>query len=89
MDTNLRRLRGKSGQDLEMAILLELDRPPANNARPEREARVLDFALRNVDMHGWDAAITPDASAIRLDGGSVALDIALGATVSAYIADGA
>jgi hypothetical protein len=43
------------------------------------------MALRNVDRHGWEATITDDGCRLRLSGGSVTLDLGLGATVMRYI----
>lgn len=81
VDMNLRPLREAGPEDLEAAFQLVLDRPAADQSRATREQRVLDVALRGVDLHGWSASVCPDGSAIRLEGGSVTLDLALGATV--------
>ena len=86
IDQNLQRLRempDDAGIDFELA--LELDKPEFEHTRDERAARVLAVALRGVDTHGWHAEITEDGSAVRLTGGSVSLDIALGAAVQHYI----
>ena len=48
---------------------------------------VVDSA-RNVDLHGWTAEITDDATRVHLTGGSVTLDLGLGAAVTSYIEDG-
>jgi len=86
IDMNLRRLRSQTTLDgVEYELQLELDRPPYHDTREERAARVLDVALRDVDMFGWDAEMTPDGSAVRLTGGSVTLDISVGATVQRFI----
>jgi hypothetical protein len=85
IDANLQRIREKSLADIEWQLELELDQP-ANRVRREDRARlVLRQALRDVEMHGWTAAITDDASRLHLDGGSVSIDLGLGPMVSAYI----
>jgi hypothetical protein len=87
IDMNLQRLRGRSAKDIEFELELELDRGPITDDRAERAQRVLMFALRNVNTHGWEASIADDNSAVRLTGGSVSLDISLGANVLRFIED--
>jgi hypothetical protein len=62
------------------------------NLRPLRECGPEEleaaFQLR-VDLHGWDAAVTPDGSAVRLQGGSVTLDLALGAALLHHLEEAA
>ena len=81
VDENLRPLRDAGPQDLEGVFQVLLDQPEIEHDRASREARILRAALRGVDLHGWEAAVTKDGSAIRLAGGSVSVDIALGATL--------
>ena len=86
IDINLQRLRARLTQDdIEFELSLELDRPPTAETRDERALRVLALAIRNLDLHGWSAEITDDGAAVRLSGGSVSLDISLGAAVQRYI----
>lgn len=85
IDVNLQRLRGKSPKEIEFDLEAELDRGPIADDRDERAERILYLALRNIDLRGWDAAITDDNSAVRLTGGSVSLDISLGASVLRFI----
>ena len=88
VDVNLQRLRDGSSQDVMAELELELDRPAMCTERHERAELVLRQALRNVDLHGWDAAITDDAACIHLAGGSVSLDLGLSAAITRYIQDG-
>ena len=55
----------------------------------ERAALVLRQALRDVDLHGWTATLSDDASRVHLDGGSVSLDIGLSPEITRYITKGA
>ncbi|MEZ5122979.1 MAG: hypothetical protein R2736_15615 [Solirubrobacterales bacterium] len=87
VDQNLRRLRDLTPTQIDYEIALELDKPAIPNTPEMRAERVLQVALRDVEMHGWHAEITPDYSAVRLSGGSVSLDISTGATVPEFIAD--
>jgi hypothetical protein len=88
IDINLQRLRDKSVRDVEAQLELELDRPAMSSARNERAELVLRQAVRNVDLHGWRATITDDGYRVRLDGGSVSIDLGLSAGVAGYIQDG-
>jgi hypothetical protein len=86
IDKNVQRLRSKDTESgIEFELQLELDRPSFDNTRDERAARVLALAVRDVDMLGWSAAITEDGSGVRLTGGSVSLDISLGAVTQRFI----
>jgi hypothetical protein len=85
VDHNLQRLRGKSGDEIRYELELELDEPAKVNSRDTRAELVLALAVRGVDLRGWSAEITVDASAVRLSGGSVSLDIALGTSVTAFV----
>jgi hypothetical protein len=90
IDRNLQRLRDLDSAAIAAELDLELDRPESRSAgRKERRARVLLAALRNVNLHDWDAEITGDDARLHLHGGSVSLDIGLSATIARYIADGA
>ncbi|HUA48802.1 MAG TPA: hypothetical protein VMA77_26450 [Solirubrobacteraceae bacterium] len=89
IDQNLNRMRDCAPQDVIAELELELDRPAVCSQRDERAELVLRQALRNVDMHGWKAAITADGARLHLDGGSVSLDLGLSRSITGYIQDGA
>jgi hypothetical protein len=88
IDRNLERMRDRAPQDVEAELELELDRPAMCAEREERAELVLRQALRNVDLHGWSAAITPDGARLHLVGGSVSLDLGLSAGITGYIENG-
>jgi hypothetical protein len=88
IDRNLERMRDGGPRDVEAELELELDRPAMSAQRDERIELVLRQALRNVEMHGWNAAITPDGARLRLDGGSVSLDLGLSPGITGYIQNG-
>lgn len=88
MDMNLQRLREGSPEEVEAELELELDRPAMGIARDERAELVLRQALRDVDLHGWSAAVTDDGARVHLEGGSVSLDLGLSAGIISYIQDG-
>ena len=88
IDRNLQRLRDGSPEDVGRELELELDKPAMRANREERTDLVLRQALRNVELHGWKAAISDDACRIHLGGGSVSLDIGLSAAITGYICAG-
>jgi len=86
IDANLQRLRERTDDAaIEYELTLELNEPARVDDRAERAARVLALALRDVELHGWDAAVTDDGAAIALTGGSVSLELALGAAAQRYV----
>jgi hypothetical protein len=85
IDINLQRFRDLPDDELRYELALELDRPELRGTRDERAQRVLEAALRNVDTHHWNAAITDDGARLRLTGGSVSLDVGLSAAILRYI----
>ena len=89
IDQNLQRMRDRSPTEVEAELELELDRPAMCGERDERVELVLRQALRNVDLHGWSAVITSDASRLHLEGGSVSIDLGLSSGITGYIEDGA
>jgi hypothetical protein len=88
IDRNLQRLRDGSPRDVMAELELELDRPAMYLDRDARAALVLRQALRHVEMHGWTAAVTDDATRLRLGGGSVSIDLGLSAAIADYIENG-
>ncbi len=88
IDINLRRLRDKSPAEIAYELTLELNQPAMRDDPDERAERVLRLALRDVDMYHWAAVITDDHSSVHLSGGSVSIDLGLGASVLSYIDDG-
>ena len=89
IDRNLQRLRGGSPSDVLAELELELDRPAMCPERDERAKLVLRQALRDVNLHGWNATLSDDASRVHLDGGSVSVDVGLSPAITGYIIDGA
>ena len=88
IDLNLQRIRDGSPAEVLARLELELDRPAMCAEREERAQLVLRQALRGVELHGWNAAITDEGARVRLDGGSVALDLGLSAAIMSYIQTG-
>ena len=87
IDINLQRVRDPSPDEIERTLQWELNDAPLKDSRDERSQRILKLALRDVDLHGWDAAVTEDRTAVRVSGGSVSLDLSLSAAVARFIED--
>ena len=89
IDRNLQSLRDLPPDEIEHALILDLNVHTARSTRSDRARWVLESSLRAVDLHGWQAEVTPDADRLRLTGGSVTLDLGLSATIRDYIEQGA
>jgi hypothetical protein len=88
LDRNLEFFRDSSAAEIGFHLDLELDRPERSATAQERSERVAAVAVRNVELHGWSAAVTEDHCRLRLTGGSVTLDLGLSANIMRYIEDG-
>jgi hypothetical protein len=88
IDMNLQRMRQGGSRDVLAELELELDRPAMCSDRAERAELVLRQAVRNVEMHGWNAVISDDGTRVHLDGGSVSLDLGLSPGITSYIEQG-
>ncbi|MGA8338342.1 MAG: hypothetical protein WB761_26660 [Solirubrobacteraceae bacterium] len=89
IDRNLQRLRVDSPYDVLAELELELDRPAMCAETGERAGLVLRQALRDVELHGWTATLSDDASRVHLEGGSVSIDLGLSPAITSYITEGA
>jgi len=85
IDLNLSRLRDTTPTEIAAELELQLDRPERVGDAAERTERILEVAVRNVDLHGWHTEITEDAARLRMTGGSVSLDLGLSASMLAFI----
>jgi hypothetical protein len=86
IDRNLQRLRDLSPTNIRAELDLELDRPESQSAdREERQERILQVALRNVHLHDLNATLSNDGARLRLEGGSVSLDLGLSASIMRYV----
>jgi hypothetical protein len=88
IDINLQALRDKTPEEIDYELSLQLDQPLIANTRAERAEHVLRAAVRGIDLHGWEGTITEDGCRLRLSGGSVTLDLGLGAALMGYITAG-
>ena len=85
IDLNLQRVRDLTTADEILGELaLELNENEGST-RKERAAQIVKIAVRGVELHGWQAEVTDDASRIHLSGGSVTLDLGLSTALQRYI----
>lgn len=84
IDINLKRIRDASPKDIVEEIIMSLNTEPGGT-RDQRAKQVLEVATRLVELHGWTAAISDDATRVELRGGTVDLDVGLSAGLRDYI----
>ncbi len=89
IDLNLQRLRDRQPSEIDYELALELNLNTRGSSRSDRAHWVHESAIRFVDLHDWQTEITNDGDRLRLDGGSVTLDLGLSAALLSYIEDGA
>jgi hypothetical protein len=87
IDRNLRSLRDADPGLLVDHLAFSLNADPGRT-REERARQVLEVATRQVELHGWTAVISDDATRLQLRGGSVELDVGLSARLRDYIERG-
>lgn len=88
IDLNLQRLRDRTPAEIDYELALELNLSTRGSTRADRMSWVHQSAVRLVDLHDWQTEITDDGDRLRLDGGSVTLDLGLSATILRYIEQG-
>jgi len=84
IDRNLQPLRDADPLDVAAAITLTVNEN-VGETRDVRAEQVYLSAIRDVDLHGWTAAISDDSTRLQLRGGSVTLDVGLSAALHDYI----
>jgi hypothetical protein len=89
IDLNLQSLRDKPPPEIDYLLALELNLDTRESTPDKRKHWVLEAALRNVDLHDWQADITADGDRLHLEGGSVTIDLGLSTTILRYIEQGA
>ena len=90
VDANLAKLRDKSPGEIAYEVELQLNRVPSDTDSAEDRAEIVrELAVRDVDLHGWEAQLTGDRFRLRLSGGSVTLDLGLSPSLLGYISEGA
>jgi hypothetical protein len=89
IDLNLRHLRGLTPGEIETELAFSLNADTRRGGRAERERWLLEAATRFVNLHHWTASITDDACRLRLQGGSVSVDLGLSAGIVRYLERGA
>jgi hypothetical protein len=88
IDQNLGHLREKTPTEIDFELALSFNVDTAGADAAQRRGWILAEAIRDVEMHDWQAEITADATSVHLSGGSVTLDVGLSATIIDYIEHG-
>lgn len=89
IDENLKRIRDKAPAEIAFDLVLELNCDGDVKDRDERARLVLEFAVKDTNLHGWTATMSSDAARVHLEGGSVTIDLGLSASILDYIEHGA
>ena len=84
IDEHLQPLRDATLAEIVSAVAARLNADPSASSVGRAE-QLLDFATRDIDLHGWQASMSDDASRIQLRGGSVSLDVALSRNLERFI----
>ncbi len=80
IEQNLARLR--SSGDIEYALALDLnDDDGWYHSAGERASRIARFAVRGVDLHGWQVQPTPDRYGLAVSHGGYSVSIMFGRQV--------
>ena len=87
VERNLDRLRGCD--DLEFGFALELNDGNSSYAcSQERAGRVRDFAVRDVDLHGWKVQPSTDMTGLTVRHGEYTVSLMIGRRLINYVDSG-
>ncbi len=87
IERNLAELR--ASDDLEFTLTLDLNDDESFYRSPaERAARVVRFATRDVDLHGWHVQPTADLYGLAVEHGPYAVSVMFGKRVTRYVESG-
>jgi hypothetical protein len=88
IERNLARLRNSDDLEFELALELNDDDSFYSNSA-ERARRVVQGAIRNVDLHGWTVSPTPDEQGLTVSRGEYTVSLMLGLQLANYVEHGA
>jgi hypothetical protein len=87
IERNLASLR--DNRDLEFSLALDLNDDASWYSTPEERAgRVLKYATRQVDLHGWTVSPTPDLYGLAVSHGEYTVSLMFGRQLTGYVEDG-
>jgi len=87
IERNLERLR--TSDDLEYGLALELNDDDSSYACAlDRARRVREFAIRDVDLHGWQVEPSADMTGLAVRHGEYNVSLMLGRSLTRYIDNG-
>ena len=88
IDLNLQRLRDREPSEIDYELALEFNLNTHGSTPADRARWIKQSAIHFVELHDWQTEITGDSDRLRLDGGSVTLDLGLSAAILNYIEHG-
>jgi hypothetical protein len=87
IERNLDRLR--TSEDLEFGFALELnDDGSSYTCSLDRAKRVRDFAVRDVELHGWQVQPSADMAGLAVRHGEYTVSLMLGRRLTSYVDNG-
>jgi len=88
IDQNLQQIREKTPAEIGEALALSLDIIDSGaGGQAQRAEWIRRYAVHMIELHNWDARVTDDGARLRLEGGSVTVDLGLSASILRYITD--
>jgi hypothetical protein len=87
IERNLATLRNSDDLEFELALELNDDDSFYSNSA-ERARRVVQGAIRNVDLHGWTVSPTPDEQGLTVSRGEYTVSLMLGLQLANYVEHG-
>jgi len=87
IERNLEQVR--DSDDLEYSLALALnDDSRCYHSAAERAERVRQYAIRNVDLHGWQVTLAQDLTGLAVEHSGYRVSLMLGKQLAGYIEHG-
>jgi hypothetical protein len=87
IERNLARLRSSSDLEFELALILN-DDASFYPDECDRARRIMNCAIRSVDLHGWAVSPTSDLQGLAVSRGEYSVSLMLGKQITNYIEHG-
>ena len=88
IERNLEQVRDSDDLEYSLALALNDDSHWYHSAA-ERAGRVRQYAVRNVDLHGWQVTPTQDLTGLAVEHSGYRVSLMLGKLLAGYIEHGA
>jgi len=87
IERNLEQVRDSDDLEYSLALALNDDSHWYHSAA-ERAGRVRQYAVRNVDLHGWQVTPTQDLTGLAVEHSGYRVSLMLGKQLASYVEDG-